>query len=163
MIGGLGECCLASRLVELSQARVEPCCGPLTHTVREAVGDDVKTVILFGSIARGEARPNSASTSRLSPRKDGTAAPTWRTLFVPGWATTATCLSSPRGLHTPVRTDEPVVRKILTEGIALSRPMGKRPEACRARRPDRQTRALVMRRFGDRVMESQAQPCMKRL
>jgi len=27
----------------------------LTDTVREAVGDDVKTVILFGSIARGEA------------------------------------------------------------------------------------------------------------
>ena len=27
----------------------------LTDTVREAVGDDVKAVILFGSIARGEA------------------------------------------------------------------------------------------------------------
>ena len=31
----------------------------LTDTVREAVGDDVKTVILFGSIARGEANIHS--------------------------------------------------------------------------------------------------------
>jgi predicted nucleotidyltransferase len=31
----------------------------LTNTVREAVGHDVKTVILFGSIARGEANSHS--------------------------------------------------------------------------------------------------------
>lgn len=31
----------------------------LTDTVREAVGDDVKSVVLFGSLARGEARDSS--------------------------------------------------------------------------------------------------------
>src|SRR5215207_8660894 len=33
--------------------------GALTDTVREAIGRDVKTLILFGSIARGEAKINS--------------------------------------------------------------------------------------------------------
>ena len=91
----------------------------LTDTVREAVGDDVTTVILFGSIARGEAHINSDIDLAVI-------APT-------GWDGRAdledavrtrlgnycdVLVFTPEDFRLP-GTEEPVVQEILTEGIAL--------------------------------------------
>jgi predicted nucleotidyltransferase len=92
----------------------------LTETVREAVGNDVKTVILFGSIARGEASINSdIDLAVIAPAGwDG------RTDLEDAVRTrlgndcdvlvfTAEDLTRMSGTH------EPVVREILTDGVAL--------------------------------------------
>jgi predicted nucleotidyltransferase len=99
----------------------------LTDTVREAVGDEVKTVILFGSIARGE--PHIKSDVDLA-----VIAPT-------GWDGRTELEDAVRArlgndcdvlVFTPEDfthqgPHEPVVREILTEGVALigSIPRGK--------------------------------------
>ncbi len=66
----------------------------LTDTVREAIGDDVDTVILFGSIARGEAHIKSDIDLAVIAPAGWRGAPIWRTRFVPGSATNATFWSS---------------------------------------------------------------------
>lgn len=76
----------------------------LTATVREAVGDQVQTVILFGSIARGEATPVSdiedAVRTRLGNACD-------------------VVVFGPEELIRLASADEPVVGEILTDGVAL--------------------------------------------
>jgi predicted nucleotidyltransferase len=92
----------------------------LTGTVREAVGNDVKTVILFGSIARGEANIHSdVDLAVMAPA---------------GWDGRADLEDAVRvrlGNNCDVLVfthedfthladiGEPVVREILTSGVAL--------------------------------------------
>jgi predicted nucleotidyltransferase len=92
----------------------------LTNTVREAVGDDVQAVILFGSIARGEATINSdIDLAVIAPA---------------GWDghtdledTVRTALGNdcdvlvftPENFTRLAGAVEPVVREILTDGAAL--------------------------------------------
>jgi predicted nucleotidyltransferase len=92
----------------------------LTDTVREVVGNDVTTVILFGSIARGEANIHSdVDLAVIAPA---------------GWdgrADLEDAVHTRLGNHCdvlvftaeeftrPSGTREPVVREILTDGIAL--------------------------------------------
>jgi predicted nucleotidyltransferase len=92
----------------------------LTDTVREAVGDDVKTVILFGSIARGETKRHSdVDLAVIAPA---------------GWDGRADLEDAVRtrlGNNCDVlvftsedfarlsSTGEPVVREIVTTGVAL--------------------------------------------
>ena len=92
----------------------------LTDTVRKAVGDDVKTVILFGSIARGESHINSdVDLAVLAPTGwDG------RTDLEDAVRTRLgnycdVLVFTPEDFTRPPGTDEPVVREILAEGIAL--------------------------------------------
>jgi predicted nucleotidyltransferase len=92
----------------------------LTGTVREAIDDDVSTVILFGSIARGEAHINSDIDLAVI-------APTgWN-----GRADLEDAIRTRLGNHCDVLVftpedftrrpglAEPVVHEILAEGIAL--------------------------------------------
>jgi predicted nucleotidyltransferase len=92
----------------------------LTYTVREAVGDEVQAVILFGSIARGEATINSdIDLAVIAPA---------------GWDgythledTVRTALGNdcdvlvftPENFTRLAGAGEPVVREILTDGVAL--------------------------------------------
>jgi predicted nucleotidyltransferase len=92
----------------------------LTDIVREAVGDDVKTVILFGSIARGEAHINSdIDLAVIAPAAwDG------RTDLEDAVRTRLgnycdVLVFTPEDFTRQPEIDEPVVREILTEGIAL--------------------------------------------
>jgi predicted nucleotidyltransferase len=92
----------------------------LTNTVREAVGDDVQTVILFGSIARGETRINSdIDLAVIAPAGwDG------RTELEDAVRTRLgnncdVLVFAPEDFTRLSGTEEPVVREILTEGIAL--------------------------------------------
>ena len=92
----------------------------LTDTVREAVGDDVRTVVLFGSIARGE--PHIHSDIDLA-----VIAPTgWdgRTDLEDAVRTRLgnycdVLVFTPEDFTRLSGTDEPVVREILAEGLAL--------------------------------------------
>jgi predicted nucleotidyltransferase len=92
----------------------------LTSTVREAVGENAKTVILFGSIARGEAKINSDIDLAVIAR--------------PGWDGHTDLEDKVRTrmgndcdvlVFTPVNftrlagAGEPVVREILADGVAL--------------------------------------------
>ena len=92
----------------------------LTHTVRKAVGDDVQTVILFGSIARGESHINSdVDLAVIAPTGwDG------RTDLEDAVRTRLgnycdVLVFTPEDFTRLPGTDEPVVREILAEGIAL--------------------------------------------
>jgi predicted nucleotidyltransferase len=92
----------------------------LTDTVREAVGDDVRTVILFGSIARGEAHINSdIDLAVIAPTGwDG------RTDLEDAVRTRLgnycdVLVFTPEDFTRLSGTDEPVVREILAEGLAL--------------------------------------------
>jgi predicted nucleotidyltransferase len=92
----------------------------LTDVVREAVGDDVKTVILFGSIARGEAHIKSdIDLAVIAPTGwDG------RTDLEDAVRTRLgndcdVLVFTPEDFTRPSGTDEPVIQQILTEGIAL--------------------------------------------
>jgi predicted nucleotidyltransferase len=92
----------------------------LTETVRAAVGDDVTTVILFGSIARGEAHINSdIDLAVIAPtgwngRVDLEDAVRTRL----GNLCDVLVFTAEDFTRRPA-TDEPVVREIITEGIAL--------------------------------------------
>jgi len=101
------------------RALLDPIAG-LTNTVREVVGDDVTTVILFGSIARGEAHINSdIDLAVIAPAGwDG------RTDLADAVRTRLgnecdVLVFTPEDFTRLPRTDEPVIREILTEGIAL--------------------------------------------
>ena len=92
----------------------------LTDTVRKAVGDDVKTVILFGSIARGESHIKSdidlAVIARNGWDRRTDLEDTVRTRL--GNDCDVLVFTLEEFIHPP-GSDEPVVREILSEGIAL--------------------------------------------
>jgi predicted nucleotidyltransferase len=92
----------------------------LTDTVREAVGDDVKTVILFGSIARGEAKRHSdVDLAVIAPASwDGRADLEDAVRTRLGNNCDVIVFSS-EGFARLSSTGEPVVREILTTGVAL--------------------------------------------
>ena len=68
----------------------------LRAAIAESVGSEVESVIVFGSIARGEASEAATSTWPSSPAPGGTDAPTSRTPCASAWATAATSSSSRR-------------------------------------------------------------------
>jgi predicted nucleotidyltransferase len=92
----------------------------LTDTVREAAGHDVKTVILFGSIARGEANIHSdvdlavIATASWDDRTDLEDAVRTRL----GNNCDVLVFTS-EDFTRLADTGEPVVREILTNGVAL--------------------------------------------
>ncbi|HJV15465.1 MAG TPA: nucleotidyltransferase domain-containing protein [Propionibacteriaceae bacterium] len=92
----------------------------LTDTVREAAGDDVKAVILFGSIARGEAKWHSdvdlaviapASWDGRTDLEDVVSTRLGNNCDVLVFTSEDFARLSSKG--------EPVVREILTTGVAL--------------------------------------------
>jgi predicted nucleotidyltransferase len=92
----------------------------LTDTVRDAAGHDVKTVILFGSIARSEANIHSdIDLAVIAPAGwDG------RTDLEDAVRTRLgnkcdVLVFTPEDLARLADTGEPVVREILTDGVAL--------------------------------------------
>jgi predicted nucleotidyltransferase len=92
----------------------------MTDTVREAAGHDVKTVILFGSIARGEANIHSdIDVAVIAPAGwDG------RTALEDAVRTRLgnncdVLVFTPEDITRLADTAEPVVREILTDGVAL--------------------------------------------
>jgi predicted nucleotidyltransferase len=92
----------------------------LTGTVREAVGDNVETVILFGSIARGEANIHSDVDLAV------VAAAGWdgRTDLEDAVRTRLgnncdVLVFTSEDFTRLAGTGEPVVQEILTEGVAL--------------------------------------------
>ena len=90
----------------------------LTDTVREAIGDDVDTVILFGSIARGEAHIKSdIDLAVIAPAG-------WegRTDLEDSSRLGNECdvlVFTPEDFTGRPGIDEPVVQEILAEGVAL--------------------------------------------
>ena len=92
----------------------------LTDTVREAIGDDVNTVILFGSIARGEAHIKSdIDLAVIAPAG-------WegRTDLEDAVRTRLgnecdVLVFTPEDFTGLPGIDEPVVQEILAEGVAL--------------------------------------------
>ena len=92
----------------------------LTDTVREAIGDDVDTVILFGSIARGEAHIKSdIDLAVIAPAG-------WegRTDLEDAVRTRLgnecdVLVFTPEDFTGLPGIDEPVVQEILAEGVAL--------------------------------------------
>jgi predicted nucleotidyltransferase len=92
----------------------------LTDTVRDVVGDEVQTVILFGSIARGEARINSdvdlvvLAPSEWDGRTDLEDAVRRRL----GNDCDVLVFTLEDFTHLQ-GTGEPVAREILTDGVAL--------------------------------------------
>ncbi len=92
----------------------------LTDTVRNALGDEVQTVILFGSIARGEANINSdVDLAVIAP-------PEWdgRTDLEDAVRTRLgndcdVLVFSLEDFTRLTGAGEPVVREILTDGVAL--------------------------------------------
>jgi predicted nucleotidyltransferase len=92
----------------------------LTDTVRETAGHDVKTVILFGSIARGEANIGSdidlaviapAGWEGRADREDAVRALLGNNCNV--------LVFTPEDFTRLADTGEPVVQEILTDGVAL--------------------------------------------
>jgi predicted nucleotidyltransferase len=92
----------------------------LTETVREAVGHDVKTVILFGSIARGEANIHSdVDLAVIAPAGwDGRTELEDAVRTRLGNDCDVLVFTSEDFTHLS-GTREPVVREILTTGVAL--------------------------------------------
>jgi predicted nucleotidyltransferase len=92
----------------------------LTETVREAVGHDVKTVILFGSIARGEANIHSdVDLAVIAPASwDGRTELEDAVRTRLGNDCDVLVFTSEDFTHLS-GTREPVVREILTTGVAL--------------------------------------------
>jgi len=92
----------------------------LTGTVREAVGNDVKTVILFGSIARGEANIHSdVDLAVMAPAGwDGRADLEDAVRIRLGNNCDVLVFTAEDFTHL-ADIGEPVVREILTSGVAL--------------------------------------------
>jgi predicted nucleotidyltransferase len=92
----------------------------LTDTVRNALGDEVQTVILFGSIARGESNINSdVDLAVIAP-------PEWdgRTVLEDAVRTRLgndcdVLVFTLEDFTRLTGAGEPVVREILTDGVAL--------------------------------------------
>ena len=92
----------------------------LTGTVREAVGNDVKTVILFGSIARGEANINSdVDLAVMAPAGWDGRADLEDAVRIRLGNNCDVLVFTPEDFNHLAHIGEPVVREILTSGVAL--------------------------------------------
>ncbi|MGZ5367180.1 MAG: nucleotidyltransferase domain-containing protein [Aeromicrobium sp.] len=77
------------------RALVDPIMA-LESAIGEAIDSNVQAVILFGSVARGEATPKSESISQSFHRRPGMSASSYRTPFACSSVTTAMCSCSPK-------------------------------------------------------------------
>jgi predicted nucleotidyltransferase len=102
----------------------------LTDTVRDAVGDEVQTVILFGSIARGEAHIDSdVDLAVIAPADwDGRTDLEDAVRTRLGNACDVLVFTLEDFTRLP-GTGEPVVREILTDGVALLGSIPPRPKS----------------------------------
>ena len=92
----------------------------LTGTVREAVGNDVKTVILFGSIARGEANIHSdVDLAVMAPAGWDGRADLEDAVRIRLGNNCDVLVFTPEDFTHLADIGEPVVREILTGGVAL--------------------------------------------
>ncbi len=92
----------------------------LTDTVREAVGNDVKTVILFGSIARGEANIYSdVDLAVVAPASWDGRADLEDAVRIRLGNNCDVLVFTPEDFTRLADIGEPVVREILTSGVAL--------------------------------------------
>ena len=92
----------------------------LTGTVREAVDNDVKTVILFGSIARGEANIHSdVDLAVMAPAGWDGRADLEDAVRVRLGNNCDVLVFTPEDFTQLADIGEPVVREILTSGVAL--------------------------------------------
>jgi len=92
----------------------------LTDTVCEAVGEDVKTVILFGSIARGEAKLHSdVDLAVIAPAGWEGRTDLEDAVRIRLGNNCDVLVFTSEDLARLSSTGEPVVREILTTGIAL--------------------------------------------
>ena len=92
----------------------------LTGTVREAVGNDVKTVILFGSIARGEANIHSdVDLAVMAPAGWDGRADLEDAVRIRLGNNCDVLVFTPEDFTRLADIGEPVVREILTSGVAL--------------------------------------------
>ena len=92
----------------------------LTGTVREAVGNDVKTVILFGSIARGEANIHSdVDLAVMAPAGWDGRADLEDAVRIRLGNNCDVLVFTPEDFTHLADIGEPVVREILTSGVAL--------------------------------------------
>jgi predicted nucleotidyltransferase len=92
----------------------------LTRTVREAVGNDVKTVILFGSIARGEANTYSdVDLAVIAPAGWDGRADLEDAVRIRLGNNCDVLVFTPEDFTRLADTGEPVVREILASGLAL--------------------------------------------
>lgn len=99
----------------------------LAHTVRVAVGDEVQTVILFGSIARGEAAPSSdIDLAVVAPAGWQGRAGLEDTVRSRLGNDCDVLVLAPEDLARWPEVTEPVVRDILREGVALIGSMPRR-------------------------------------
>jgi predicted nucleotidyltransferase len=92
----------------------------LTDTVRDAVGNDVKTVILFGSIARGEANIHSdVDLAVMAPAGWDGSADLEDAVRIRLGNNCDVLVFTPEDFTRLADSGEPVVREILTSGVAL--------------------------------------------
>jgi predicted nucleotidyltransferase len=92
----------------------------LINTVREAVGEDVKSVILFGSIARGEAKINSdIDLAVIAPAGWDGHTDLEDTVRTRMGNDCDVLVFTPENFTRLAGTGEPVVREILIDGVAL--------------------------------------------
>lgn len=92
----------------------------LSDTVRNSVGDQVETVILFGSIARGEADDGSDVDLAVIARAGWDGRPDLEDAVRTRLGNDCDVLAfTPDDFTRLAATDEPVVRGILADGIAL--------------------------------------------
>jgi predicted nucleotidyltransferase len=92
----------------------------LTGTVREAVANDVKTVILFGSIARGEANIHSdVDLAVMAPAGWDGRADLEDAVRIRLGNNCDVLVFTPEDFTHLADIGEPVVREILTSGVAL--------------------------------------------
>lgn len=92
----------------------------LTETVREAVGDQVEAVVLFGSIARGEAEVRSDVDLAVIAPADWDGRIDLEDAVRTQLGNHCDVLAfTPDDLTRLAAADEPVVRDILADGIAL--------------------------------------------
>jgi predicted nucleotidyltransferase len=92
----------------------------LTDTVREAAGHDVKTVILFGSIARGEANIGSdVDLAVIAPAGWDGRTDLEDTVRTRLGNSCDVLVFTPEDFTRLADSGEPVVQEILTDGVAL--------------------------------------------
>jgi len=92
----------------------------LTDTVRQAVGRDVETVILFGSIARGEANVDSDVDLAVIAQADWEGRSDLEEAVRTQLGNNCDVLVfTSEDFMRPGPTAEPVVREILADGVAL--------------------------------------------